>query len=390
MTDPIAVTFLRDEQHGGAAGQLGQVASALAAFVSAATESLDIAIYDFRLADAAAANTVVSALREAAQRGVAVRIGYDAGKPSSADADTFAVLEADPAPPGTAQWVTEHFAGTAVQVRAIKAGSQLMHSKYVVRDAPPPASGATAPATAAVWTGSTNFTDDAWTRQENNVVTVSDATLATAYRTDFDELWAASAIARTGAHDTGIATVGGGELGWDFCPGDGAAVNTALAARVTAARQRLVVASMVLTSPQVLAALAAALDRNVPVSGIYDGGQMDPIVARWRKSANDADILADWTKVSAHLVAKGSTPYTPSGPHDFMHLKVLLSDQTVITGSYNFSANAERNAENQIHLTDPATVTAYQRYLDAVIAAYSPAAPVESRPGRSAAPRQPR
>jgi phosphatidylserine/phosphatidylglycerophosphate/cardiolipin synthase-like enzyme len=74
--------------------------------------------------------------------------------------------------------------------------------------------------------------------------------------------------------------------------------------------------------------------------------------------------------VSAHLVAKRSTPYSPSGPHDFMHLKVLLADDEVTTGSYNFSANAERNAENQIHLTDPDTVTAYAGFLDAVVAAY--------------------
>jgi phosphatidylserine/phosphatidylglycerophosphate/cardiolipin synthase-like enzyme len=54
-----------------------------------------------------------------------------------------------------------------------------------------------------------------------------------------------------------------------------------------------------------------------------------------------------------------------------MHLKVLIADDEVTTGSYNFSANAERNAENQIHFTDPATVTAYTDYLATVIAAYT-------------------
>ena len=53
-----------------------------------------------------------------------------------------------------------------------------------------------------------------------------------------------------------------------------------------------------------------------------------------------------------------------------MHLKVLLADDPVTTGSYNFSANAERNAENQVHLNDPATVAAYDTYLHTVIDDY--------------------
>jgi hypothetical protein len=160
-----------------------------------------------------------------------VRIGYDAGKPAQADVATFAALEADPAPAGTAQWVTESFAGTNVQVRAITGGHQLMHSKYLVRDAGTPG--------ATVWTGSTNFTDDAWTQQENNVITIANGPLATAYRTDFDQLWAGGVIAGTGVHSAGTSTAGAGDLGWDFCPGDGPAVNLALAARVTAATRHL-------------------------------------------------------------------------------------------------------------------------------------------------------
>lgn len=362
MTDPVGVTLLRDVHHGGTAGQLTEIADQLAGFVAAATVSVDLAIYDFRLADPAVAKTVVAAFSAAAARGVSVRIGYDAGKPAQADAATFAALEADPAPVGTAQWVTEHFADTGVQTKAISGGHQLMHSKYLVRDP--------GTRTASVWTGSTNFTDDAWTQQENNVITIDSAPMAAAYRTDFDQLWAAGAIAGTGENAAGTGTAGAGELGWDFCPGDGRAVNLALAARVSAAHQRLIVASMVLTSHEVLDALSKAIDRGVPVTGIYDGGQMDPIVRGWQANPHDTALVATWQKVSQHLVAKHSVPYTPTSAHNFMHLKVLVSDDTLTTGSYNFSANAERNAENQIHLTDPATVATYTDYLGQVIDAY--------------------
>jgi phosphatidylserine/phosphatidylglycerophosphate/cardiolipin synthase-like enzyme len=366
----ISVRFLRDDRHGGAASQLTEVASALADFVAAATRSVELAIYDFRLADEQAAAAVVDAFVAATSRGVAVRIGYDAGKPTQQTTLAFAALGGDPAPVGTQQWLSEHFAGTPVQLRAIQAGSQLMHSKYVVRDAP--ADGATdAPDTAAVWTGSTNFTDDAWTRQENNIVTVSSAELAAGYRADFDQMWTTGAIRGSGARLGGRTTVAGSTITWDFSPGDGPALDAGLVAQIEGARERLVVAAMVLTSHDILSALAGAIDRGVQVAGIYDGGQMDPIVRGWRSRDGNEQVLADWAAVSAELARKNSTPYSPTGPHDFMHLKVLLADDTVATGSYNFSANAERNAENQLRIEDPATLTAYSEFLDAVVRAYS-------------------
>jgi phosphatidylserine/phosphatidylglycerophosphate/cardiolipin synthase-like enzyme len=364
MANSISTTFLRDVQHGGAAGQLEAVASQLAAFVTSAKTSVDVAIYDFRLSDATAVTKIVGALVAAADRGVAVRVAFDAGKPTAGTAADFARLEADPAPVGTSNWVSEHFGGTKVLTKPIVAGGQLMHSKYVVRDATPGTGHLP-----AVWTGSTNFTDDAWSRQENNVIVVSSAAMATSYRHDFDQMWTAGKISGTGKAGSGKTSVGSATVAWDFCPGDGAAINTALAARVAAATQRLIIATMVLTSHEVLAALSKAVDDGIALTGIYDGGQMDPIVKEWKKSNSSA--LADWTKVSAKLVHKQSAPYTPAGTHNFMHLKVLISDGVVTTGSYNFSANAEKNAENQLHLDDATVVAHYETYLDAVIVAYS-------------------
>jgi phosphatidylserine/phosphatidylglycerophosphate/cardiolipin synthase-like enzyme len=371
MSSPVTITFLRDDQRGGSPGQLQQVADQLAAFVAAATTSVDVAIYDFRLTDPGAAATVVGALTEAAQRGVTVRIGFDAGnKPTGADPAAFVALGADPAPVGTRDWVNQHFAGTAVQLAPIAGHGHLMHSKYVLRDA------AAAAPTTAIWTGSANFTDDAWTRQENNIVTIPSPAMAASYREDFDTMWAAQSITGAGEGDAGNATLADqSRVTWDFCPGDGVAVNRALARRVSAATTRITVASMVLTSHEVLSALAAAISSGVPVNGIYDGGQMDPIVEGWREHPGSAQVLADWGTVSPLLARKDSIPYSPTSIHNFMHLKVLLSDDLVTTGSYNFSGNAERNAENQITLNAPDTVAAYADYLAGVIAAYGATAP---------------
>ena len=90
----VAVTFLEQDKQAPA-----QIAGQLAEFLNAAKTSLHIAIYDFRLTDPHAVSTVVGALTRAANRGLTVRIGFDAGKPAVATAATFARLEADPAPP---------------------------------------------------------------------------------------------------------------------------------------------------------------------------------------------------------------------------------------------------------------------------------------------------
>lgn len=362
MTTPISATFLRDTRHGGDPDQPTHIAAALTGFLSAATASVDIAIYDFRLSDELGA-AVVQALTTAADRGVSVRIGYDLGKPSAATAADFAALQADPAPIGTADWVHEHFDGTAVQTEGIAAAPQLMHSKYVLRDAGTDG--------AAVWTGSTNFTDDAWTLQENNIILVQSPELAAAYRVDFDAMWTTAKIKGTGKNDGGSATLGSAGISWDFAPGDGKAIDAALVQLIAGAQTRIVIASMVLTSHTVLAALAAAVRVGKQVSGIYDAGQMDPVVATWRGIPADAQVVADFSTVSAKLSGKQSTPYTPTSLHDFMHNKVLVCDDTVVTGSYNFSANAERNAENQLRITDPELAGQYCDYIQVIAAQYA-------------------
>jgi phosphatidylserine/phosphatidylglycerophosphate/cardiolipin synthase-like enzyme len=354
----LDVLLLRDIEHGGDQDQAGTVAARFAGFIDRAKYSLDLAIYDFRLSPALA-GPVVAALTAAATRGVQVRLAYDAGKPAGATLETFAALAADPAPVGTAQWVREHFDGTAVQTKAITAPSgQLMHSKYIVRDV--------GHRLAAVWTGSANWTDDAWSRQENNLLTIPSRPLAVGYRADFDQLWAAGRITGTGAGDAGTTTADGVRLGWDFAPADGTGIDSYLVRQVTAARRRIVLASMVITSHPLLAALADAIDRGVDVSGMYDGGQMGPIAKQW----HDTDVLAHWKLLTDHLVGKPSKPYTPTSVHDFMHSKILVADGHLATGSYNFSANAQRNAENQLQFVNTRLADQFAAYAAAIAETY--------------------
>jgi phosphatidylserine/phosphatidylglycerophosphate/cardiolipin synthase-like enzyme len=64
-------------------------------------------------------------------------------------------------------------------------------------------------------------------------------------------------------------------------------------------------------------------------------------------------------------------PYHEEGPHDFMHNKVLVVDQqVVVTGSFNFSQNAIHNAENIITLYDETIARQYGQYIESLISKY--------------------
>jgi phosphatidylserine/phosphatidylglycerophosphate/cardiolipin synthase-like enzyme len=58
------------------------------------------------------------------------------------------------------------------------------------------------------------------------------------------------------------------------------------------------------------------------------------------------------------------------GRHDFMHNKVLVIDDTVITGSYNFSRSAQFNAENILFIESAGVAAEYSGYIDHLLEKY--------------------
>jgi phosphatidylserine/phosphatidylglycerophosphate/cardiolipin synthase-like enzyme len=375
------ITFLVDTRHGGAPDQPQKIAAKLTDFVAQARSSVHIAIYDFRL-EHGLGDHLLKALRDSAARGIDVRIAYDHGKPNAPTPDPFSALGGDPAPKGTHQWLAQQFGGSQVQTRPMRVtsipdaraqaevqtepitGTKLMHNKYVIRDVHTKA--------AAVWTGSTNFTNDAWTFQENNVVVIASPALCEAYEIDFQELWTSGDIRSTGVDDDGSVGRGADQIDYAFAPGEGRQIDTELAALVSSARHRLKIASMVLTSHTVLGALFDAITHQqvAEFGGIYDKTQMDAIVRQWRK--NGPNPTADtFEAVAQHLAGKVSVPFSPTSVHDFMHDKVLVSDNRVATGSFNFSKSATQNSENFLVLHSRALADAYSAQIDELVRTYS-------------------
>src|SRR5262245_49339579 len=82
--------------------QAGEVADLFADFVKAATKTLDVCIYDFRLALPTIRQRIVETIKDAAARGVAVRIAFDANQKSGEElVKQFQGAGGDPAPTGT-------------------------------------------------------------------------------------------------------------------------------------------------------------------------------------------------------------------------------------------------------------------------------------------------
>jgi phosphatidylserine/phosphatidylglycerophosphate/cardiolipin synthase-like enzyme len=353
---------------------ISTVANSLVEFVKSAKVSVHIAIYDFRLEDAKIAKQVVDALEHQGKAGVEVQIAYD-----HRNAPKFAIGSGDdPAPHGTHEFLNSKFSKqSAVQLQPIEwtdvasesiEGSKLMHSKYVIVDGHTDAG--------AVWMGSTNFTDDAWTHQDNNVLVLDSPALSAYYETDFNELWATGKIGGTGVNDFG--TISSDRLNADvaFSPGEGRRIDAEIAKLISDAQDSVHIASMVITSDTILRAISQVIETGrVKVTGVFDGPEMASSEHQMQKSSGAASAtkVAQIEQLRKVLVAKKSKPFDPKNPtglHNFMHDKVVAVDDAVITGSHNFSLSAEHNAENAILLRDPNLAEQYRAYVEKLVKKY--------------------
>jgi phosphatidylserine/phosphatidylglycerophosphate/cardiolipin synthase-like enzyme len=332
----IDVTTLTD---GGQRAE--DVAGRLVAWLGAARRSLDLALYDVRL-PGAVGDAVADALRAAAARGVDVRIAFNED-----DAPPRKPL---PPPPRTEP-----------SLRAIPGERDLMHHKFVVRDG------------AAVWTGSTNWTLDSWTREENVLLTVESADLAAAFARAFEDLWARGRVADSGDFDVPVVDVGGVPVRAWFAPGRGPELSARIAKRIAQARRRVRIASPVLTAGPILGTLNEVLgEGRVDVAGVSDGTQVAQVFEQWRRNPSSrwkGPLLARVLDGFAWS-GKRSTPYAPGAVHDYMHAKLTVADDVVFTGSFNLSRSGEENAENMVEIVDAALADRLAGFVDLVRARY--------------------
>ena len=336
------------------------VAREVAQFLAAAKHSLDLAQYDFNLGPETC-EVVAGAIRDAAARGVAVRILYNVDHPNPI-----------PVPPPPEPDVAL-ISALGVPSKAIAGVPDLMHHKFVVRDG------------GSVWTGSMNWTDDSWSRQENVVVTVDSAELAKPFTLDFEELWRDGDVERSGfAAEPRPVEVDGLRVRAWFTPGFAEALTHRIAKKVGRA-EKVRICSPVITSAPVLATLAQRIaDGKGDIAGCVDATQVEDVLRQWKAQGTVAWKIPLLQQVLAgSFSGKNSTPWAPGSLHDFMHAKVVVADDTVFVGSFNLSHSGEQNAENVVELEDPELAKQLGAFVDEVRGRYPRVTPTRSSRGAS-------
>ena len=226
-------------------------------------------------------DVVSAALRDAAARGVAVRIAYNADH----DERIF------PPPPQTKPELIEALPFPTCGIPGIP---DLMHHKYVVRDGE------------SVWTGSTNWTTDSWTLQENVIVVAHSQPVAAEYARNFEELWKARDVDRSGHLEPRTLDLDGRQARAWFTPGHGEELSHRIARAIGRARERIRIASPVLTAGPVIGTLAeVAAEARVDLRGVVDRTQLQQVFFQWRDNGRSAWKIPILASVLEHADFRG-------------------------------------------------------------------------------------
>jgi phosphatidylserine/phosphatidylglycerophosphate/cardiolipin synthase-like enzyme len=325
-----------------------EIAQEVAAFLAAATTSLDIALYDLKLGPETEP-IVIGALEDAKKRGVAVRLAYNV--------DHRNPIPVPPPPESSPEDIEQ----LTVPTKGIAGIPDLMHHKFVVRDR------------ASIVTGSTNWTDDSWSREENVILTVDSPELAEAFTIGFEQLWNTGDVEQSGRVEPRRARVNGDVVRPWFCPGEAEALTHRIAKAIGRAKRRIRICSPVISSGPILGTLAQVVsDGKVDLAGAVDLTQIQEVLYQWAHNG-----VSDWkipmlrrVVLDGHFSGKSSTKWEPGTVHDYMHAKVTVADDVIFCGSFNLSHSGERNAENMLEIEDAKMADQLAAFVDGVVARY--------------------
>lgn len=290
----------------------------LKSYMDRAVSTLDIAVYN------TTSSLLVGAANDAKARGVQVRWIAEASNSNSG--------------------LQNLSSGIPVQYRENALGSG-MHNKFVIVDA----DGGPG---AHLLTGSCNFTNAGLFLDPNNLVIVNDMALARAYRIEFEEMWGSSgalpnvANSRFGAQKTDntphFFNVGGTEVQSWFSPSDG-----------TTAR----IADALHTADQSIEFALFAFTSSVLSDALIDMQAVPGVVVRGMIEEEDMNLN------TFNALLSGSIDVRPDGASSALHHKYAVvdraattSDPIVITGSHNWSFNAETNNDENTLVIHSASV----------------------------------
>ncbi|MBN1874277.1 MAG: hypothetical protein JXA33_08595 [Anaerolineae bacterium] len=281
----------------------GSIPEQLIARINDAQSTIHIAAFEFNL------TPVAEALIAAHKRGVEVQWVTDDENGIEADEEE-----------GHGQFAMLEKAG----IEVIDDGrGALMHNKFWIFD------------DQTVWTGSTNITVNGNFRNNNNVIVIESPEVAEIYEREFAEMWDGKfGPTSPSTVDEQSVTIDGTPVQILFAAEDDVADR--LAALLEGAQSSIRFMAFSFTHEGMGNAVLERAEAGVDVMGIFET----------RGSETEYSELP--------ILYCADVPVRQDGnPGTFHHKVLVIDEQTVVTGSFNFSENADTsNDENVVMITN--------------------------------------
>lgn len=279
--------------------------TAFLADITAAKSKIDIAVFDIDLPE------LRDGLIAAHKRGVNVRVGYD--DTNATDARVAQLI-------GALQ---------DANIPVIADGREpFMHEKIAAID------------DNIVWTGSWNMTFNDTYRNNNQSWRFVNSTMAGFYHQEIDQLMSGSfGNAKISHAPYPTIPLTDGKLTFFFSPVD--AINKHVVAAINAAKKNVRFLAFSYTDKAISQAMIAAHKRNVLVQGVMENQNVKGTGSAFPAlQSAGVDILADGNCYIMH------------------HKTIIIDDQIVITGSYNFTKSAEQSNDENLLIIDSPSLAA--------------------------------
>jgi phosphatidylserine/phosphatidylglycerophosphate/cardiolipin synthase-like enzyme len=321
-SDWYELHFTSPEYPTNKANYKGGLDTYLVNLMNKATKTLDVADYDFDLAN------VADAMVAAKNRGVTVRMVTDTDTYTNKDTSVqaaFTILKNAKIP------IVEDNRGP------------IMHNKFTVVDGQ------------YVETGSWNYTLYDTYRLNNNMIIIHDAKLAQNYTTEFEKMFVQKTFGPNKAKGVPnpVLTIGGVRVQNYFAAEDG--VSAHIVDELNKATKSIYFMAFSFTAENIGNAVINKAKAGVTVGGVFETTGSNTEYSEFGKMKKE-------NLPNLQVITDGN-PYV-------MHHKVFIIDEkTVIFGSFNFSDNADTaNDENLLIVEDPTMAKAFKAEYDRVLA----------------------
>jgi len=297
--------YFTDPFNRESAKQEGGPDVALAQAIDQARISVDVAAYSMSL------TSIRDALLRAHDRGAQVRL----------------VMESD----NMVRPVPQTLADEGIPIVGDRRQG-LMHNKFVIIDR------------SEVWMGSLNLTTAGTYDDNNNLVRIRSTKVAENYAVEFEEMFTNDFFGSDSVAETPnpVMTIDGMQVEVYFSPDDGVAKRVSELLR--GARESIYFMAYSFTADDFGEIIRQKARDGLSVAGVMEEAQV---------KSNKGTEFDPFQQAGLPVYLDGNTGQ--------MHHKVFVIDQEiVITGSYNFSASAERtNDENVVIFFDPQVAAQY-------------------------------